>query len=87
MIRVSDRKIRRLQARAELLKDTADSVPSKALDTAEGIRDAGSPADAGGATGPHPGAFVEHLLAIPEGGEDGDFERDATPPRDVPLQG
>ena len=86
VIRVSDRTIQRLQAWAEPLKDTADSALSKALDAAEGNRDAGSPARTDGAVGPHVDAFVEHLLAMPEVGEDGDFERDATPPRDVALR-
>ena len=85
VIRVSDQTIQRLKAWAEPLKDTADSALSKALDAAEESRDAASATGSEGAEGSHADAFVEHLLAMPEGGEDADFERDATLPRDVEL--
>lgn len=31
-------------------------------------------------------AFVEHLLAMPDVGDDADFARDPSPPRDVELR-
>ena len=83
MIQISDRSIQRLRAWADPVTDTADSALSKALDAAEGKQEAGSRAGTEGAGEPHADAFVEHLLAMPDVGEDRDFERDATPQRDI----
>ena len=84
VIRVSDLSIQRLKTWAEPLHDTVDSALSKALDAAEAKREVD-----GSQPGGDPGketrldAFVAHLLAMPDVGEDADFERDSSPPRDV----
>ena len=86
VIRVSDQTIQRLKTWAEPLQDTVDSALSKALDAAEAKREAArsQPRSDGGREA-HLDAFVEHLLAMPDVGEDADFQRDASPPRDVEL--
>ncbi|MDE0662242.1 MAG: hypothetical protein F4029_16565 [Gammaproteobacteria bacterium] len=84
VIRVSEQTIQRLKTWAEPLQDTVDSALSKALDAAEAKREADrSRLSADG----HEtyDAFVEHLLAMPDVGDDADFERDPSPPRDVDL--
>ena len=80
VIRVSDDTIQRLKTWAEPLADTADSALSKALDAAEAKREADRAGEPGG--GPkdsHAEAFVAHLLAMPDVGDDADFERDPSP--------
>ena len=87
VIRVSDHTIQRLKTWAEPLEDTVDSALSKALDAAEAKRQA----DAARAVGEHArdeiraAAFVAHLLTMPDVGDDADFDRDASPPREVDL--
>ena len=86
MIRVSEQTIERLKTWAEPLHDTVDSALSKALDAAEAKRETDqSRAHTGVRRGLHVDAFVEHLLAMPNVGEDADFERDSSPPRDAGL--
>ena len=86
VIRVSEETMQRLKAWAEPLRDTADSALSKALDAAEAKREADrSWPGSGGGGGSQPDAFVEHLLAMPDIGDDADFDRDPSPPRDVEL--
>lgn len=86
VIRVSEQTIQRLKTWAEPLQDTVDSALSKALDAAEAKREADrlrASTDDGHET--YLDAFVEHLLAMPDVGEDADFERDGSLPRDVDL--
>ena len=86
VIRVSDQTIQRLKTWAEPLHDTVDSALSKALDAAEAKREADRSqpgVDPGNEA--HLDPFVEHLLAMPDVGEDADFERDSSLPRDVEL--
>ena len=94
VIRVSDLTIERLKTWAEPLHDTVDSALSKALDAAEAKREAdrsqpgarvGKEAHLDAGKEAHLDAFVEHLLAMPDVGEDADFERDSSLPRDVEL--
>ena len=86
VIRVSDETIERLKAWAEPLRDTADSALSKALDAAEAKREADQSRSASEGSGKsRPDAFVEHLLAMPDIGDDADFDRDPSPPREVEL--
>ena len=84
VIRVSDHTIQRLKTWAEPLEDTVDSALSKALDAAEAKR-AADLADRASTEASHAEAFVAHLLAMPDTGEDADFERDPSPPREVEL--
>ena len=78
--------IERLKTWAEPLHDTVDSALSKALDAAEAKREADrSQPEAGAGKEAHVDAFVEHLLAMPDVGEDADFKRDSSPPPDVEL--
>ena len=86
VIRVSDQTIQRLKTWAEPLRDTVDSALSKALDAAEAKREADRlHASVEGQRGSQLDAFVEHLLAMPDVGEDADFERNVSPTRDVEL--
>ena len=85
VIRVSDQTIKRLKTWAEPLEDTADSALTKALDAAEAKRQADRTRASSGAKETAPDAFVEHLLAMPNVGDDADFLRDPSPPRDVDL--
>ena len=86
VIRVSDQTIQRLKAWAEPLQDTVDSALSKALDAAEANQEADrARARTEGAEELHADAFVEHLFAMPDVGDDADFERDPSPPRDIEL--
>lgn len=87
VIRVSDRTIQRLKTWAEPLQDTVDSALSKALDAAEAKRQADMawagrdrPSDRTRAD-----AFAAHLLTMPDVGDDADFDRDASPPREIDL--
>ena len=86
VIRVSEQTIQRLKTWAEPLRDTVDSALSKALDAAEEKREADRlQASIEGQHASHRDAFVEHLLAMPDVGEDADFERNVSGPRDVEL--
>jgi len=86
VIRVSEQTMQRLKTWAEPLRDTVNSALSKALDAAEEKRDADQlQASDEGQRGSHLDAFVEHLLAMPDVGEDADFERNVSRPRDVEL--
>ena len=86
VIRVSDTTVRRLKAWAEPLEDTVDSALSKALDAAEAKHEADRQREGlDPVEGTPPDSFVEHLLAIPDVGDDADFERDSLPPRDIEL--
>ena len=86
VIRVSDQTIQRLKTWAEPLQDTVDSALSRVLDAAEARREAdrSRPRNDRGRE-EHLDAFVEHLFAMPDVGEDADFDRDSSPPRDVDL--
>ena len=85
VIRVSDETIKRLKTWAEPLEDTVDSALAKALDAAEAKRRADRSRTGAGRSGTRLDAFVEHLLAMPDVGDDTDFERDLSPPREVEL--
>ena len=86
VIRVSEQTIQRLKTWAEPLRDTVDSALSKALDAAEEKREADRlQASIEGQPASHLDAFVEHLLAMPDVGEDADFQRNVSRPRDVEL--
>ena len=86
VIRVSDQTIQRLKTWAEPLRDTVNSALSKALDAAEEKRQADRlQASVEDQRTSHLDPFVEHLLAMPDVGEDADFERNASRPRDVEL--
>ena len=77
--------IERLRAWAEPLQDTVDLASAKALD-AEAKREADRLRVSTGVSHErYTDAFVEHLVAMPDVGEDADFERDPSPPRDVDL--
>lgn len=92
-IRVSDDSLKRLKAWAEPLEDSADSALRKALDAAErvradsrrGVRELSEEGSAFAAAGSAdaPRGFVDHLLAIPDVGEDSDFDRPRSGPRRV----
>lgn len=84
VIRVSDHTIQRLKTWAEPLEATFDSALSKALGAAEAKRDADL-ADRAAPEASHAEAFVADLLAMPDTGEDADFERDPSPPREFEL--
>ena len=84
-IRVSAETMQRLERWADPLKDTAESAISKALDAAEKV-----------AKEPHTTprrdrpqgkceSFIDHLLAIPDVGNDADFERDRSGPRPLDI--
>ena len=90
-IRVSAETLQRLKRWAEPLEDTAESAISKALDAAEKMREedrvhaaervAKDLSDIGLESAEKPlskssESFVDHLLAIPNVGNDADFERD-----------
>lgn len=86
VIRVSEQTMQRLKTWAEPLRDTVNSALSKALDAAEEKREADRlQASDEGQRGSHLDAFVKHLLAMPDVGEDADFERNVSRPRDVEL--
>lgn len=87
VIRVSDDTIQRLKTWAEPLEDTVNSALSKALDAAEAKRDTDLARSGGGGSKKesHAEAFVTHLLAMPDVGDDADFERDPSPAREIEL--
>ena len=97
-IRVSAETLQRLKRWAEPLEDTAESAISKALDAAEKMREDEARVYAAEriAKEPHTTpqrdssqdkceSFVDHLLAIPNVGNDADFERDRSGPRPLDI--
>ena len=99
-IRVSAETMQRLKRWAEPLEDTAESAISKALDAAEKMREedrvhaaervAKDLSDIGPESAEKPlskssESFVDHLLAIPNVGNDADFERDRSGPRPLDI--
>ncbi len=99
-IRVSAETLQRLKRWAEPLEDTAESAISKALDAAEKMREedrvhaaervAKDLSDIGLESAEKPlskssESFVDHLLAIPNVGNDADFERDRSGPRPLDI--
>ena len=97
-IRVSAETLQRLKRWAEPLEDTAESAISKALDAAEKMREDEAQVYAAEriAKEPHTTpqhdrsqdkceSFVDHLLAIPNVGNDADFERDRSGPRPLDI--
>lgn len=67
----------RLKKWADPLTDTADSALCKALDAADTI--------AAEVDRPRTESFVDHLLAIPDIGDDADFDPPRSEPRVVEL--
>ena len=97
-IRVSAETLQRLKRWAEPLEDTAESAISKALDAAEKMREDEAQVYAAERIAKEPQAtpqrdrsqdkcesFVDHLLAIPNVGNDADFERDRSGPRPLDI--
>ena len=85
VLQVSDHTIQRLNTWAEPLEDTVNSALSKALDAADAKRDADL-AQSGGEGSKkesHAEAFATNLLAMPDVGNDADFERDPSPAREI----
>ena len=85
VIRISEHTMERLKKWAEPLTDTADSALSKALDAADV-----SPSSSAAATTAEPhrrraGNFIDHLLRMPEVGDDTDFDQPRSEPRVVEL--
>ena len=79
VIRISEQTMERLRKWAEPLTDTADSALTKALDAAD--RD---PSALAGMIAAEPDrrrteSFIDHLLSMPEVGDDVDFERVGDP--------
>jgi len=75
----------RLKKWAEPLTDTADSALSKALDAADL-----NPSPAADTVTPEPDgrrteSFIDHLLAMPDVGDDADFDQPRSWPRVVEL--
>jgi hypothetical protein len=75
----------RLKKWAEPLTDTADAALSKALDAADL-----NPPPATDTITPEPDgrrteSFIDHLLAMPEVGDDADFDQPRSGPRFVEL--
>ena len=81
-IRVSAETMQRLERWADPLEDTAESAISKALDAAEKMREEEDRVHAAGkvAKSKSSESFVDHLLTIPNVGDDADFERDRSGP-------
>ena len=86
-IRVSAETMQRLKRWADPLEDTVESAISKALDAAEKIREDEDRVHAAGrvANSKSSESFVDHLLAIPNVGNDADFERDRSGPRPLDI--
>ena len=95
VIRISEESMERLKKWAEPLVDTTESALVKVLDAAEKWLD-DSPrglwelsekgigqAETWLAT--EPKSFVDHLLAMPDAGEDSDFDRPRSGPRRIEL--
>ena len=93
-IRVSAETMQRLKRWADPLEDTTESAISKALDAAEKMREDEARVHAAERVAKEPHttprrdrpqdkceSFVDHLLAIPNVGNDADFERDRSGPR------
>ena len=82
-IRVSAETMQRLKRWADPLEDTAESAISKALDAAEKMWEDEDRVHAAGrvANSKSSESFIDHLLAIPNVGDDADFERDRSGPR------
>ena len=80
--RVSAETMQRLKRWADPLEDTAESAISKALDAAEKMREDEDRVHAAGrvANSKSSEPFIDHLLAIPNVGNDADFERDRSGP-------
>ena len=100
MVRIPDKSMKRLEAWAEPFEDTVESALARALDAAERHRAAaGRASKPGPVAAPSPwreGAverrrvespedFVEHLLAMPDVGDDSDFEGPRSGPRPVAM--
>ena len=80
-IRISEETMERLKAWAKPLEDTAESAFAKVLDVAERHRDTSGTPAAGRrprqrrrARAGEPESFIDHLLAMPDVGEDADFD-------------
>ena len=85
VIRITEQTMERLKQWAEPLTDTADSALSKALDAADL-----SPSPAADPITAEPDrrrteTFIDHLLAMPEVGDDADFDQPRSRPRAVEL--
>ena len=90
VIRISEETMERLKAWAKPLEDTAESAFAKVLDVAERHRDTSGTLAAGRRPrqrrrardrlsqkelrAGEPESFIDHLLAMPDAGEDADFD-------------
>ncbi len=97
-IRVSAETMQRLERWADPLEDTAESAISKALDAAEKMREDEDRVRVAEKVAKEPHttpqrdrsqdkceSFIDHLLAIPNVGNDADFERDRSGPRPLDI--
>ena len=86
-IRVSAETLQRLKRWAEPLEDTTELAISKALDAAEKMREDEDRVHAIGrvVNSKSSESFIDHLLAIPNVGDDADFERDRSGPRPLDI--
>ena len=84
-IRVSAETMQRLERWADPLKDTAESAISKALDAAEKVAKEPHTTPQRDRSQDKCESFIDHLLAIPNVGNDADFERDRSGPRPLDI--
>lgn len=80
-IRVSAETMQRLERWADPLEDTAESAISKALDAAEKVAKEPHTTPQRDRSQDKCESFIDHLLAIPNVGNDADFERDRSGPQ------
>ena len=84
-IRVSAETMQRLERWADPLEDTAESAISKALDAAEKVAKEPHTTPQSDRSQDKCESFIDHLLAIPNVGNDADFERDRSGPRPLDI--
>lgn len=84
-IRVSAETMQRLERWADPLENTAESAISKALDAAEKVAKEPHTAPQRDRSQDKCESFIDHLLAIPDAGNDADFERDRSGPRPLDI--
>lgn len=84
-IRVSAETMQRLERWADPLENTAESAISKALDAAEKVAKEPHTTPQSDRSQDKCESFIDHLLAIPNVGNDADFERDRSGPRPLDI--
>ena len=85
VIRITKQTMERLKQWAEPLTDTADSAVSKALDAAELSPSLSADPITAEPDRRRTETFIDHLLAMPEVGDDADFDQPRSRPRAVEL--